>query len=69
MLQRCYEYFECSQDSCVAHGLKGEEKNCWEIEGTLCPSHILKEKIGKDISKDELCDLCFYKNQDKPEAS
>jgi len=64
MLQRCYKYFECGQDSCVAYGLKEEVKQCWEFEGTLCPSHTLREKIGKDISKDELCDLCFYKNQD-----
>ena len=65
MTQRCYEYFNCWQEDCVAYDLKGDEKECWELAGTLCPSHTLSERIGKDISKDEVCDVCFYKNQDK----
>jgi len=64
MTQRCYEYFNCKQQSCTAYGLSSEDKQCWEYDDTLCPSHALLDKIGKDISKDEVCAVCFYKNRD-----
>ena len=68
-MEKCYEYFNCTQTECKAHT---KDTVCWEIEGTLCStSHIagfeksLKE-IGDGLSK---CNHCAYKKHiQKPDS-
>jgi len=62
-MEKCYEYFNCSQKQCAAHT---EEVICWEIEGTLCNTAHIEgfqmslQELTSDSSK---CDHCIYKKQ------
>jgi len=64
-MEKCYEYFNCTQKNCKAHT---QDAVCWEIEGTLCNSEHMAgfesslKKISNDLSK---CNLCAYKKQIK----
>ncbi len=58
-MKQCYEYLECRQDDCIMHKISGD-KHCWEVEGTLCNSHIIEfmsQKAGKKI---HICRYCIY---------
>lgn len=55
-MEKCYEYFGCTQDDCPN---KIEKKqDCWNIENTLRGSNPAFRKIA--INKDRLCKSCIY---------
>jgi len=59
-MEKCYGYFDCSKLNCIRR--ESEDKECWEINGTLCDTH----RRIMDIMKDELeskildCKVCLY---------
>ena len=58
MMEKCFEYLGCSQTGCIMYG-RGDDLNCWEVEGTLC-NHPGMALIAK--SKKDKCAYClFYK--------
>jgi hypothetical protein len=62
-MEKCYEYFDCSKLDCVRR--KEEDKECWEIDETLCNSHsrivdIMKNELGSKILA---CEQCIYYQQ------
>ena len=43
-MDRCYQYFNCHNPKCKIYNTE-DEKQCWEVEGTLCSSHLLEETL------------------------
>lgn len=62
MEEACYEYLGCDKTNCVMYGRK--DKQCWEVEGTLCNHkgiELLKSKL-KATKKEIICARsgCIY---------
>ncbi len=61
-MEACYEYLGCGQVDCPMHGRK-DNKQCWEVEGTLCNHHgihLVRGKLGG--TKNDACahSVCIY---------
>lgn len=65
-MEKCYEYFDCLKLDCIRR--ENEDKQCWEIDGTLCDTHcrivdIMKSELESKILDCEVC--IFYQQHNK----
>ena len=58
-MKRCYEYFECKQTDCPARKIP-DNKQCWEVKGTLCNSHGVEEIDSILGGRLYACENCSY---------
>jgi len=59
-MEKCYGYFNCSKLDCIRR--ESEDKDCWEIDGTLCVTHCRIVDIMKDELESKIldCKACLY---------
>ena len=58
-MEQCYEYLGCQKEDCIMRQ-RLDNKQCWEVEGTLCSAHaieIMQKHRGKKI---DVCIDCIY---------
>ena len=60
-MEQCYDFYDCKESECVK---RTDDRNCWEIEGTLCEEHVM-DHIKKlvQISGGSVCEYCSYYKQ------
>ena len=55
-MEACHEYFNCIETDCKMFGGHAQ-KNCWEIEGTLCSHEGVRmaRKVFSELTHEEIC--------------